>query len=188
MPHCSSRSWSTQAGADARGDVTAAEGNAPLHAAAMQGHIPALKALLAEAGVAIHARNAAGETALHLAAKHGQPDAVSWLLRRGASPQERDSRGWTPAHAAAVAGHAAVLPLLPKPSLCLPDGSGATPLHHAAAQGQVASLLELIRLGCAVAPVDHSGYTPLLAAAFTGNVDAIRALSSVRLCSATARL
>ncbi len=58
------------------------------------------------AGTRVDAPNARGETALMLAALHGEPDIVRLLVQRGA---EVNRAGWTPLHYAATNGHAAIV-------------------------------------------------------------------------------
>ena len=53
-----------------------------MHLAAIQGHVPVLKALRI-LGVPYHATTQAGQTALHQAAAGGHPDTIAFLLRRG---------------------------------------------------------------------------------------------------------
>ena len=63
--------------------------------------------LLAElAGTRVDAPNRLGETALMLAALHGDLDSVRMLVRRGA---EVNRAGWTPLHYAATNGHTEVV-------------------------------------------------------------------------------
>lgn len=54
--------------------------------------------LLASAGIDINATDAAGETALHIAARNGLVGVVATLLQCGASPNCRNQAGETPLH------------------------------------------------------------------------------------------
>lgn len=54
--------------------------------------------LLASAGIDINATDAAGETALHIAARNGLVGVVATLLQCGANPDCRNSAGETPLH------------------------------------------------------------------------------------------
>jgi len=54
----------------------------------------------------VHARNAEGRTALHLAAEAGRRDLVELLLERGADVNAADLQSRTPSGLAVLAGHA----------------------------------------------------------------------------------
>ncbi|KAL3095516.1 hypothetical protein niasHS_004122 [Heterodera schachtii] len=60
----------------------------------------------------INATNSIGETALHLATRYAQGQAVLALLERGADPQLQDKHGETPLHIAAWDGQSGLLDLL----------------------------------------------------------------------------
>jgi ankyrin repeat protein len=92
-------------------------GLTPLLAAA-QGRSPEVVALLLARGADLHARNARGAGALHLAAGGevrecaGRAELVAQLLAAGCDPGARDERDRTPLHAAAQALRADVALLL----------------------------------------------------------------------------
>lgn len=65
-----------------------------------------LKLLAELSGTRVDAPNRLGETALMLAALHGELDSVRMLVRRGA---EVNRAGWTPLHYAATNGHLEVV-------------------------------------------------------------------------------
>jgi hypothetical protein len=74
------------------------------------------------AGAPVDGRDLSGRTALMLAAENGHAAAVRLLLDRGADPNARDARGWTPYLFALLApsgdvlrAHDSVLKLLPNP-------------------------------------------------------------------------
>lgn len=52
-----------------------------------------IRALVKEAGAKVESRNRNGETALHLAARHGKTIALRVLLELGASPHTRNAKG-----------------------------------------------------------------------------------------------
>ena len=64
--------------------VRVCERGTPLHLAACHGHAVAIRALL-DASASPEARNTAGETPLHAAAKNLSEDAVRTLIRSGAN-------------------------------------------------------------------------------------------------------
>ena len=65
-------------------------------------------------------------------------------------------------HVAAHEGHAEVVKLLaraPGASIDAPDMAGRTPLHHAAAGGRSAAVMELWACSCNIEPIDALGWT-----------------------------
>jgi uncharacterized protein len=80
-----------------------------LVSAAMQKSFAALRALLESPEVKIDLANARGETALMMAALHGDLDIVKLLVAKGA---EINKTGWTPLHYAATNGHLQVVKYL----------------------------------------------------------------------------
>lgn len=74
--------------------------------AAEKGDIEALQALLDEGVVNINAPNeATGSTALHLAAWEDRDEAISLLLKHGASIDLPNNNQYTPLHCAALQGN-----------------------------------------------------------------------------------
>lgn len=68
--------------------------------AAAVGRTRGLQALLEDDPELVQAQRPDGSTALHLAARFDQADAVELLLNRGADPAARDAEGRTPADVA----------------------------------------------------------------------------------------
>jgi hypothetical protein len=91
------------------------------------------------------ARDAHGQTALHLAARAGDSDAIRRLLAAGAAVEARDADGNTPLHRAVQAGHAAAARTLIAAGVDVDAATrfGHTPLHLAAGtrQEELAGLL-----------------------------------------------
>lgn len=75
--------------------------------AAVSGDAPALEALLA-AGADVNAKDRFGQTALMLAAHHGQLEAAATLLRHSANPDLTAKFGLSALMLAIVAGHESV--------------------------------------------------------------------------------
>jgi ankyrin repeat protein len=75
------------------GDARLAEGATPLMRAAKAGDVVMMRLLIA-AGADLDRPNAAGETALHIAA--GSPATVQFLTDEGASPDVKNKAGLTP--------------------------------------------------------------------------------------------
>jgi ankyrin repeat protein len=78
------------------GDARLAEGATPLMRAAKAGDVVMMTLLIA-AGADLDRANAAGETALHIAA--GSPATVQFLTDEGASPDVKNKAGLTPLEA-----------------------------------------------------------------------------------------
>ena len=57
--------------------------------------------VLLDADADIHAQTDEGNTPLHWAAEHGQPEAITALLDRGADPQIKNNDGDRPVDATA---------------------------------------------------------------------------------------
>ena len=70
------------------------EGWTPVHVAAMQGRVDALK-YLEKRGCELDVRDKRDET-LHLAAANNKLEAAKYLLRRGCSTESRNNIGQTP--------------------------------------------------------------------------------------------
>ena len=67
----------------------------PLHYAASGGHLPVMQLLLDEHRARIDAPSPNGTTPLMMAAGYGSPEAVRYLLSRGANAQLRNQKGMT---------------------------------------------------------------------------------------------
>ena len=120
-------------------------------------------------GEPANAKNADGETALHLAALYGKFAYVEVLLRRGADPLATDESLGTPLHDACASGHADVARALCDAArdagtlatlLSKVDEDQETPLHHAA-RGEHAEVVKyLIELGADKSAKSSGGATP----------------------------
>jgi len=131
------------------------------------------------------ANKVTGETALHLAARHGRVDAARGLLERCDSQDvnAQDATGRTPLHTAIAADSLGVFELLIRcrgTDLNAQTHDGTTPLILATRVGTYSMLEELILNECEVTKSDANGKTALHWAAATNNVDAIRRLLAVR--------
>lgn len=150
----------------------------PLHRAAINGKLAAVKLLHAHIGDSqktIHARDIDGDDALNLAIEgaHGNADAerlelITWLLDQGADINVANNRqGWRPLHWAAQWGGKEVVSLLASrsPDLNIRDKEGRTALRLAAEFGRPETLRTLIAAGANINADDNLGRTPLLVAA-----------------------
>jgi ankyrin repeat protein len=141
---------------DAGADVTAPGklGAPPLLAAVRWGDVETVTcvAAAAKARQALDAPYAAagGRTALQAAVHDAGPDVVAALARAGASVNARDPQSHdTPLHTAVRAGDAVMAELLLElgadATLCATDARGSTPLHLAAAAGELEVMRSLLR-------------------------------------------
>jgi ankyrin repeat protein len=156
-------------------------------AAASAGDGPALTALCAgPTPAALESVDAAGMTALMLAARGGWVAAVSALLLAGASVSARARGARPPLHWAAAANHADVVSVLLAAAGCdagAADDDGFTALHLAAAAGHAAPIAVLLAVAASadvrsarVNARTRSRLTPLMLAADHGFIDCVRAL------------
>lgn len=136
-----------------------------LHAALSGGHVDVARALLA-AGASLTKHDAGGETPIAVAA---EDEAVQAAL--SAHVCQRAAAGDSHAIAEAIAAGMDVGKA---------DGSPAvnTPLHWAAAFGQVSAVRELLQAGVDVDAANAKGDTPLRDAAAAGHVAVVRELVS----------
>lgn len=99
-------------------------------------------------------------TPLYSAALNGDRsyDCIELLLRSGADPNlpmSRDGTKSTPLHAAAVAGHANIIPLLVSYGADLEANGDGTPLSCAAEYGHAACVEALLRAGAKPSSTDE---------------------------------
>ena len=139
---------------------------------------PELETLL-NAGADINWKMEYGQSALHVAAAFGKPNALATLLEHGPDLEPVDHRGLTALHYAA-AYNATTEParLLLEAGLD-PNASsdaGVTPLHFAAIYGSAEVSRMLLDAGADVNPIDADAMSPLLYAASAGGAALIRVL------------
>jgi ankyrin len=129
----------------------------------------------------VNAPEVDGTTALHWAARAGDADLVSALLRAGAKAGAANRYGMTPLLLAASNGHASIVDALLKAG-ARADGAGPegeTPLMVAARAGNVAAVNLLLEAGAAVnAKEQWQGQTALMWAAAENHGAVVRALAA----------
>ena len=127
----------------------------------------------------VHHTNAAGGSAVMIAAEEGRAELISALHLLGADVFLSDNEGRTALHLAARHGHVAALSLLlsltgssrgPVPPVLRLDRHGAAPIHHAAFHGNGKCCQDLIAAG--------SSPALLLRAAFSLHAPAAASCSS----------
>lgn len=123
------------------------------------------------------------QTALHVASRLAQLDAATELATRGGMDAvlATDAKGNFPLHSAATnasdAAVAVIKMLCARGSPSDPKNNLEwTPLHYAAAAGNVASISTLLNLGAKATATTSQMTTPLHLAAATGNLEAIKVL------------
>lgn len=147
--------------------------------AAMQHDMTTTRSLLAK-GADVNASQGDGMTALHWAARHGDLDLTTALLRAHASTKAVTRIGaYTPLHVASEVGSGPVVAALLKAGADAKavTSTGVTPLHLAAMSGNVAAVNALIDRGADVNAKEPAWeQTPLMLAAAQGRTDAVKAL------------
>ena len=169
----------------------------PLHSAAKEGHL-ALVRLLVERGAKVESLSTLERTPLHEAVFGGHAPIVNMLLELGVSVHRKDYRGWTALHVAAnrssvqmakiLLDHGADVEALSSPyyrntvpyprplsdasrtSLPRPFPGDRTPLHHAAAAGDLETFDLLRENGASIQSRDTDGMMPIHMAAMGGSL------------------
>ncbi|CAM9839160.1 unnamed protein product, partial [Phaeothamnion confervicola] len=152
-------------------DVRNYAGETPALRAAVAGHVPVLRFLLADCGANLFATDANRNTVLHNAARSGRLWAVIWLLERarealgeeGAAAflAQGDVDNHTALEWACYFGHLGVVRVLLREGLDIQatDDTGRTLLHWSCSQGRVALVRYLVRLGLDPDQPDGGGQT-----------------------------
>ncbi len=155
------------------------ESRTALHLAAAGGHAQFVEMLVRDSRVHVNARNAAGQTALHLASMNGKLDVVKVLLanRQDLDVKCADTAGRTVLHNVALHD----TPELTKLFLHFIDPNATTtqlvtPLHEAAVRGSLRAAKILLDAGALVNVAAVQGLTPLHNAASFAQNDIIELL------------
>ena len=151
-------------------------GSTPLMHAAVSGSLEAMTLLL-DKGASVNAANSAGVTALMVSIT--DIDKVSLLVARGADVNAATKRGRTALLLAAMSDRSAAIVRLLIAKGADPkavDVLKVTALNAAARGGDIETIRTIADLGLAVDAADFAGFTPLINAAFSGNVAAVKLL------------
>lgn len=128
----------------------------------------------------ITARDGSGNTVLHYAAEWQLPQAVSYLIQKGADINATNANGETPLFHAAKSDNTETIDILlaGKASINARDQLGSTPLHAAVRWNALTSADKLISKGIDVNCQNIAGKTPLEEASVEGNYQMARLLLS----------
>ncbi|HTP40089.1 MAG TPA: ankyrin repeat domain-containing protein [Steroidobacteraceae bacterium] len=171
----------------ARTDITDEQGNTLLMLAARHHHVTALAALLG-AGLDANARNAAGDTALAIAAGKSEYELMVVGIGLALSQDQtsvsrlvfRPAQNSSESAATARRLEAARLLLGAMADPNAADRGGDTPLHQATRTGDAELVALLLSAGARVNARDAAGSTPLLLAARYGLQDIVVTLLAAR--------
>ena len=122
--------------------------------------------------------NSGCQTALALAARRADLDAVNAILASGTDVDSVDADGWSALRSAAWGGHLAVVSALlaAGASVDKTDGDGRTALRAAAWGGHVDVVNLLLQYGAIVDLADNEGRTALIAAAYVAHAPVVERL------------
>ena len=143
-------------------------GQLPLHSSVRNGHTDTMLTLLAN-GADINAIGKFGQTAINLAAYNGHTDTVLALINAGAAINTASTYDISPLHYDAISN-------VQDAELYTMGAIGRMPIHYAASQGHVQTILALIVKGANVNSPDRYRNTPLHYAAANGHTGAVLAL------------
>ena len=151
------------------------EGDTPLMVAALAGKLHAVKWFL-EKGATVACEDKTGRNALHHAAQGGDTDIISLIHTHLPNIESKTGEGYTPLMVAAVHGklHAVKWFLEKGATVACEDKRGWNTLHHAASGGDT-DIISLIHTHLPnIESKTDEGYTPLMVAAFTGKLHAVK--------------
>jgi ankyrin repeat protein len=158
----------------------------PLHEAARDGDIDAVKRIVAENPSSLDERDDRGNEAIHWAVANDHNVVLQYLLDSGVSPDvpkteaaRQDSQeGWTPLHQAAAGGDIECLKILLRyhPDLLARDQNDQTPLHIAVWNNQLEATKLLLEAGTPVNVTRKDRVIPLEIASYFGHTDIVKYL------------
>ncbi|CAI2731420.1 unnamed protein product [Schistosoma spindalis] len=139
--------------------------------AARAGNIQKVLILINEHNADVHACNANGLNALHLASKEGHAEVVRELIERGAKPNTATKKGNTALHIASLAGQFEVVKLLLEAGaeVNIQAQNGFTPLYMAAQENHLEVVRLLLANGANPGLTTDDGFTPLAVALQQGH-------------------
>jgi len=155
-------------------------GYMPIHLAAENGHLEALRALV-DCGADVNAAGPDRKCALGYAAERGHTNCVRLLLECKAKVDNRDKRRRTPLLLCVRAGRAVEASILLNASADpnAADDSGNTVTHYAAAFGWLECIELLSQAGAGMSTANAMKLAPVTAALQKGHVSVFRRLLSL---------
>ena len=155
-----------------------------LHMACSRGNLSAVRELVAQYSAAdCDSTDILGDTPLHKACRHGNPETVKILLDKGATINVGNNESVTPLHAACKEGHIDVVKELLKPGrgdvklmFAARDHTGNTPIHCAVKAGVFEIVEVLLSLGADPNVKNTDGIHPTHVAAARGYADIAKVL------------
>eukprot|EP00111_Clytia_hemisphaerica_P024707 TCONS_00072807-protein len=150
----------------------------PLHTAADNGFIDVARVLIKAKPSMIDEQNASGYTAVHLAAKSGKNEMLSFLLENNADNNPQDNHMLTPLALASYEGHKDCVKTLLhyRAAVEARDPNNKTSLFFAAAEGHAEVVKCLLDHGANVTHKDRTGQNLLDVAIKEGKVDVANVL------------
>jgi len=156
--------------------------------ASARGDVAAVTAMLSmgqsDGDIVVGSKDAAGRTALHLAASEGHAQLVSYLLESKADPSAKDAHGNTPFNDCVRLKHDNVVKLIRKhdPNIAfkLPNNDMGVLLCQAAFGNNLADLKRLVLNGVDPNESDYDGRTALHLAASEGHMEILEYLVEIR--------
>lgn len=120
------------------------------------------------------------ETALHLAARRTDQDAVELLLKYKADPNARTDSGMTPLHWASNNGLLIDLLLTHKADPNATDAAGQTPFHRAVNNADTNTFARLVKAGADINACTRGGDTPLRTIIRTRGIDQPKEFAAIQ--------
>lgn len=144
-----------------------------LHRATKEGNYKVVSELLKCGNRSLEAKNGEGQTAVHLAARHGQDEILLRLIEGGASVNCRDTAGYSPLHYASQDNLPHTVRLLVQEGganvQVRHTDTGWVSLHEAASRGHMEVVQELLALNAPANPRSNDEETPAQLAAKNGH-------------------
>ncbi|URE15938.1 E1-E2 ATPase, partial [Musa troglodytarum] len=150
-------------------------GNTALHEATRNGHLAVVEALMSAAPDLANVENNTGVSALYMAAERGSVEIAKELLN-SLTASDEGPRGQTALHAAVLRSYDITKMILDKNpnSVRQQDATKSTPLHFAAANGDIRMVQLLLQSDAKAAYIrDQDGFSTIHVAANAGHLKII---------------